>query len=265
MTTTLGQPAPETDHADTSNASSTTWTPSGATPTRRAAHAKGVVLTGTFSASPEAASVTRAPHLNAGRVPVVARFSASFPGGLSHPDAAPESNPRGLAVQFRLGDGSTTDLLAHSINGFPGTVVEDFVDFLAAIAPGGPRPGAVPRHARRSRRVRARHPDPRRTGQLRHPQLLARQRVPLPGSRRHRDQRPLRLDPGRRPPRPRGQRGGGDVRRFPHRGGSWHAIGRRRVRSFWNSRSPSPATSPTTRTPSGPTNRRCASSSGPCT
>ena len=140
MTTTLGQPAPETDHADTFERVIDNLDANfGAAPTRRAAHAKGVVLTGTFSASPEAASVTRAPHLNAGRVPVVARFS-SFPGGLSHPDAAPESNPRGLAVQFRLGDGSTTDLLAHSINGFPGTVVEDFVDFLAAIAPGGPGP-----------------------------------------------------------------------------------------------------------------------------
>ncbi|MEP7089013.1 MAG: catalase family peroxidase [Nocardioidaceae bacterium] len=140
MTTTLGRPTTDTHHPDAYEEVIDNLDANfGTAPTRRAAHAKGVVLTGTFEASPEAASVTRAAHLNGGRVPVVARFS-SFPGGLSHPDAAPESNPRGLAVQFRLDDGSTTDLLAHSINGFPGRFVEDFVDFLAAIAPGGPGP-----------------------------------------------------------------------------------------------------------------------------
>jgi catalase len=99
------------------------------------------VLTGHFTSSPDAASVTRAAHLNGGRVPVVARFS-NFPGGASHPDSAPESNPRGLAVQFRLDNGASTDLLAHSINGFPGRDVEDFADFLRAIAHGGPGPEA---------------------------------------------------------------------------------------------------------------------------
>lgn len=113
----------------------------GVAPHRRAAHAKGVVLSGHFTASPEAASVSRAGHLAGDRIEVVARFS-SFPGGGPHPDAAPECNPRGLAVQFRLPDGSTTDLLAHSIDGFPGRTVDDFADFLAAIAPNGPGPAA---------------------------------------------------------------------------------------------------------------------------
>ena len=45
-------------------------------------------------------------------------------------------------MQFRLPDGSTTDLLAHSINGFPGRTVDDFADFLQAISPNGPGPGA---------------------------------------------------------------------------------------------------------------------------
>jgi catalase len=140
MTTTLGQPTPDNPNTDAFERVIDNLDANfGEAPRRRAAHAKGVVLTGTFSSSPAAANVTRAAHLNGGRVPVVARFS-SFPGGASHPDPAPESNPRGLAVQFRLGDGSTTDLLAHSINGFPGRVVEDFADFLGAIAPGGPGP-----------------------------------------------------------------------------------------------------------------------------
>jgi catalase len=113
----------------------------GVEPRRRAAHAKGVVAYGSFTATPEASTISRAGHLAGPPVEVVARFS-NFPGGASHPDAAPESNPRGLAVQFRLADGTTTDLLAHSINGFPGRTVEEFGDFLFAIAPDGPGPEA---------------------------------------------------------------------------------------------------------------------------
>src|SRR3954469_6473723 len=142
MTTTLGQPTPTTQPADSFERVIENLDANfGVSPSRRAAHAKGVVVTGHFSPSPQAASVSRAGHLNAARLPVVARFS-NFPGGASHPDAAPESNPRGLAVQFRLGNGASTDLLAHSINGFPGRDVEDFADFLRAIAHGGPGPEA---------------------------------------------------------------------------------------------------------------------------
>ena len=140
MTTTLGQPTPTTQPADSFERVIENLDANfGVAPGRRAAHAKGVVLTGHFSPSQQAATISRAGHLNAARVSVVARFS-NFPGGASHPDAAPESNPRGLAVQFRLLNGASTDLLAHSINGFPGRVVDDFVDFLGAIAPGGPGP-----------------------------------------------------------------------------------------------------------------------------
>lgn len=118
----------------------------GTAPHKRAAHAKGIVLTGHFTASAEAGSISRAGHLSGRKVHVVARFS-SFPGGAPHPDAAPECNPRGLAVQFRLPGGATTDLLAHSIDGFPGRTVDDFADFLAAIAPGGDPGGYLAEHA----------------------------------------------------------------------------------------------------------------------
>ena len=90
----------------------------------------------------EARSISRAGHLSGSPVDVVARFS-NFPGGRGpHPDAAPESNPRGLAVQFRLPDGLDDRSPAHSINGFPGRTVDDFADFLQAISPNGPGPGA---------------------------------------------------------------------------------------------------------------------------
>jgi catalase len=45
-----------------------------------------------------------------------------------------------MTVEFRLADGSSTDLLAHSINGFPGRTIDEFSDFLEAIAPNGPGP-----------------------------------------------------------------------------------------------------------------------------
>jgi len=46
-------------------------------PGLRPAHAKGVLLTGTFSPSPEAASLTRAPQASRESTPVTVRFSNS--------------------------------------------------------------------------------------------------------------------------------------------------------------------------------------------
>ena len=111
----------------------------GAAPNRRAAHAKGVVAYGTFTADAEAPAISRAGHFAGAPVDVVARFS-NFPGGPPTADTDGGANPRGLAVQFRLPDGTTTDLLAHSIDGFPGTTADDFADFLQAIGPNGPGP-----------------------------------------------------------------------------------------------------------------------------
>ncbi len=111
----------------------------GAAPQRRAAHAKGIVAYGTFTPDPQAATISRAGHFTGGPVDVVARFS-NFPGGPPTADADGGSNPRGFAVQFRLANGTTTDLLAHSIDGFPGSNGDEFADFLYAIGPNGPGP-----------------------------------------------------------------------------------------------------------------------------
>src|SRR5579863_3552524 len=40
----------------------------------RAAHAKGIMLSGIFTPSPEAASLTRAPHITRDQTPVTVRF-----------------------------------------------------------------------------------------------------------------------------------------------------------------------------------------------
>jgi len=79
----------------------------------RAVHAKGVVLEGKFTPSPEAASLSKAPHLQSTAVPVTIRFS-DFAGVPAIPDTDPKASPRGLAVKFHLPDGVDTDLVTHS-------------------------------------------------------------------------------------------------------------------------------------------------------
>ena len=51
-------------------------------------------------------------------VPVTVRFSANT-GMAKIADADPRADPRGLAIRFRLPDGSDTDLVTHAYNGFP--------------------------------------------------------------------------------------------------------------------------------------------------
>src|ERR1041385_7898448 len=75
----------------------------------RPAHAKGVMLTGTFTPSAEAAGISRAPHF-AKMTPVTVRFSNST-GVPVIPDNDPNANPRGLAVRFNLAEHVHTDIV----------------------------------------------------------------------------------------------------------------------------------------------------------
>ena len=85
----------------------------------RAVHAKGIVLEGKFTPSADAATLSKAPHLQSGTtVPVTVRFS-DFAGVPTIPDTDPNASPRGMAVKFKLPDGSNSDLVMHSYNGFP--------------------------------------------------------------------------------------------------------------------------------------------------
>jgi catalase len=103
----------------------------------RAVHAKGIVLEGKFTPSPEAASLSKAPHLQGTAVPVTIRFS-NFAGVPKIPDTDPNASPRGMAVKFHLPDGTDSDLVAHSFNGFPTATAPEFRDLLLAIAASGP-------------------------------------------------------------------------------------------------------------------------------
>ena len=111
----------------------------------RPAHARGVMLTGTFTPSSEASSLTRAPHVSRNSTPVTARFSSST--GLPQiPDNDPNANPRGLAVRFHLAEHVHTDIVSHSTDGFPTRTGQEFLEFLQAAAssdPSKPSPSPI--------------------------------------------------------------------------------------------------------------------------
>jgi catalase len=111
----------------------------------RPAHAKGVLLTGTFSPSREAASLTRAPHISRESTPVTVRFSDST-GLPTIPDNDPNANPRGLGIRFHLADRVHTDIIGHSTDGFPTRTGQEFLEFLRAAAasdPSKPSPSPI--------------------------------------------------------------------------------------------------------------------------
>jgi len=99
----------------------------------RPAHAKGVMLTGTFTPAAGAAAVTRAPHVVRDVTPVTVRFSNST-GLPLVPDNDPNANPRGLAVRFNLAEHVHTDIVSHSTDGFPTRTGGEFLEFLKALA-----------------------------------------------------------------------------------------------------------------------------------
>jgi catalase len=116
----------------------------GVHPGFRPAHAKGLMCIGTFSPTPQAAGLTRAPHASRPATPMTARYSDST-GLPTIPDNDPaRSGPRGIAVRFHLADHVHTDIVAHSTNGFPVRTAEEFLEFLrAAAAFGAGKPEAL--------------------------------------------------------------------------------------------------------------------------
>ena len=103
----------------------------------RPAHARGVLLTGTFTPDPDALSLSRAPHITRPSTPVIVRFSNST-GIPLLPDNDPNANPRGLAIRFQLAEHVHTDIVSHSTDGFPTRTGQEFLEFLQAVAASGP-------------------------------------------------------------------------------------------------------------------------------
>jgi catalase len=104
----------------------------GSYPGHRAAHAKGVSLTGTFTPSEAASGLTRAAHFAGDPVRVTTRFS----NGGANPDGndAGVGDGRGMATKFYLPDGTTTDIVALSLPVFFVRNPDEFLEFTLARA-----------------------------------------------------------------------------------------------------------------------------------
>jgi catalase len=134
-------------------------------PSHRPAHAKGILLAGTFTPTPDAASLSRAPHFHSSSTPVTVRFS-DFAGIPNPADNDPnQSSPRGCAIRFHLGEHVHTDIVAHSADGFPVRTAQELVEFLGAIRASGPN---------------AAHPNPIEQFLGSHPKALAFVQMPKP-------------------------------------------------------------------------------------
>jgi catalase len=107
----------------------------------RALHAKGTLTKGTFTATPEAARLTRAAHMQGEPVEVTVRVSNGS-GDPSAPDYGPEV--RGLAAKFYLPDGSRTDISAQTVPRFPVRTPDAFIGLIRASAPGPGRLWKLP-------------------------------------------------------------------------------------------------------------------------
>src|SRR5690348_16953965 len=84
----------------------------------RANHAKGIVVEGSFKASPEAAGLSRSVLFDGSSIPVTVRFSDAT-GIPNISDGSGEANPHGMAIKYHLPDGSDTDMVIVSLKFFP--------------------------------------------------------------------------------------------------------------------------------------------------
>jgi catalase len=110
-------------------------------PGARALHAKGMLCAGTFTASPGAASLTRAAHMQGDGVRATVRFSNGA-GDPEVPDYEPDV--RGLAVKLYLPDGTRTDIVAQTAPRFVTPTPEGFVDLMRASTGGASQALKVP-------------------------------------------------------------------------------------------------------------------------
>ena len=117
---------------------------------KRASHAKGICVKGTFTPTAEAAALTKSPQF-AAPVPIVGRFSLG--GGNPMASDGQKDNARGFALHYNLPDGGTTDLMMISSPVFLAKTPEVFLDLLRTIAPGPDGKKDKPRSMRSSRLI----------------------------------------------------------------------------------------------------------------
>jgi catalase len=101
----------------------------GVHPGHRAAHAKGVLCGGTFTATTAGAALSRAVHLRGEPLRAHVRFSNGG-GNPTVPDGSRDG--RGMALKVYLPDGTTTDIVGVTLPAFFTRTAEDLVAFNAA-------------------------------------------------------------------------------------------------------------------------------------
>jgi catalase len=99
----------------------------GVHPHVRALHSKGTWCEGTFTATPEAAALSRAAHLQGDPVPALIRFSS---GGGKPDGHDAQREARGIAVKLRPAPGGETDILAVTTPAFVVRTPEEFLEML---------------------------------------------------------------------------------------------------------------------------------------
>ncbi|KAI2472458.1 catalase related protein [Annulohypoxylon bovei var. microspora] len=85
-----------------------------------------------------AKALSKAPHFTNASTPIIARFSSST-GIPQIPDTDPNGNPRGFAIRFVLAETPRrehTDIITHSVDGFPGSNGQDALEFFSAVKDG---------------------------------------------------------------------------------------------------------------------------------
>jgi catalase len=125
----------------------------GVHPGERRNHTKGTCALGEFVGTAEASAYSRSPLFAGGAVPVVARFSLA--GG--DPEARDaDKSPRGMALEFRLPNGSLQHMTMINTPMFFAAMPRTFLDKMLALKPdpatGKPDPRALQAFA-------ASHPD----------------------------------------------------------------------------------------------------------
>ena len=100
----------------------------GYVPGHRRAHGRGVAFRGDFTASPDAAGLTIAEHMQGDRIPVTVRLS----NGDGNPYARDRNAVLGLAVRFALPSGDTSEWAGLNIAAFPARKPDDFAGLVGA-------------------------------------------------------------------------------------------------------------------------------------
>jgi catalase len=99
-----------------------------AVPSFRRTHARGASFRGRFTATPEAAALSTAEHLQGDTVDTIVRLSNGSPCPYDPDHSSPKSgSPIGIGVRFELPSGGHAALAALSVPAFPPRDPQDFL------------------------------------------------------------------------------------------------------------------------------------------